>query len=371
MPLLLLEAGILLLIIYLVGVGVGYSLRKAVRPPDAALVPSSKDASEKATSNGANSHEAGTAGVVAAGIAAGVVGTQQIGNNSNKSSYEGPQQRQKPQSSSTSVASQMQTVDIGMRQSSAVEAQYPKVWPVAVGADGAAMIAASVITDGSLKDSYRRPKTMQAGGTVAADGFQESEIRQVSSTMQGAAGAGKLIDGLGDDFTAIDCITPEVERMLKTLGLRRYTQIASLDGVAVAGLNRLLGVFGRIERENWIGQADLLSKVANENSEKLRKNSTSNGSGSSSSGDDLKRIRGINVDIEVKLKRIGITTYEQLANWKPTDVERISELLNFRGRIERENWMEQARILFSGGETEFSKRFDCGEISPLATNFQS
>jgi hypothetical protein len=37
-------------------------------------------------------------------------------------------------------------------------------------------------------------------------------------------------------------------------------------------------------------------------------------------------------------------------------------MLDFKGRIERENWVEQARILASGGFTEFSRRVDRGEV---------
>lgn len=77
--------------------------------------------------------------------------------------------------------------------------------------------------------------------------------------------------------------------------------------------------------------------------------------------DDLKRIRGIGVLIEKKLQSLGITSYEQMANWTGDDVARISEVLDFKGRIERENWIEQARILASGGQTEFSRRVDKGE----------
>jgi predicted flap endonuclease-1-like 5' DNA nuclease len=77
--------------------------------------------------------------------------------------------------------------------------------------------------------------------------------------------------------------------------------------------------------------------------------------------EDLKRIRGIGVLIEKKLNSLGITTYEQIANWTRGDIDRISDVLDFKGRIERENWIEQARILASGGQTEFSRRADRGE----------
>jgi predicted flap endonuclease-1-like 5' DNA nuclease len=74
--------------------------------------------------------------------------------------------------------------------------------------------------------------------------------------------------------------------------------------------------------------------------------------------DDLKRIRGIGLLIEKRLNAMGIVSYEQIANWSADDIERISRSLAFKDRIERENWVEQARILAAGGHTEFSRRLD-------------
>ena len=78
--------------------------------------------------------------------------------------------------------------------------------------------------------------------------------------------------------------------------------------------------------------------------------------------DDLKRIRGIGVLIEKRLNSLGITTYDQVADWTGADIDRISQTLDFKGRIEREAWIEQARILSSGGQTEFSRRVDRGDV---------
>jgi predicted flap endonuclease-1-like 5' DNA nuclease len=78
--------------------------------------------------------------------------------------------------------------------------------------------------------------------------------------------------------------------------------------------------------------------------------------------DDLKRIRGIGLLIERKLNAMGVSTYEQIANWTADDVGTVNAKLEFKGRIERENWIEQARILASGGQTDFSRRFERGEV---------
>ena len=49
--------------------------------------------------------------------------------------------------------------------------------------------------------------------------------------------------------------------------------------------------------------------------------------------------------IEKRLNAMGISTYEQIANWTDADIARVSQTLDFKGRIERESWVEQARIL--------------------------
>ncbi|MBU2533990.1 MAG: hypothetical protein KKB37_14710 [Alphaproteobacteria bacterium] len=78
--------------------------------------------------------------------------------------------------------------------------------------------------------------------------------------------------------------------------------------------------------------------------------------GPDGANDDLKRIRGIGVLIEKRLHAMGFTTFEQIGSWTQSDIDRVSQTLDFRGRIERENWIEQARILAAGGQTEFSRR---------------
>ena len=74
--------------------------------------------------------------------------------------------------------------------------------------------------------------------------------------------------------------------------------------------------------------------------------------------DDLKKIRGIGVLIEKKLNAMGVYSYEQIANWSSEEIQYVSSALDFKGRIEREGWVQQARILASGGQTEFSKRLN-------------
>ncbi len=62
-------------------------------------------------------------------------------------------------------------------------------------------------------------------------------------------------------------------------------------------------------------------------------------------GDDLKVLSGVGPALEKKLHEHGITTYAQIAAWTEADVEDFGEKLSFKGRIEREGWIEQAKTL--------------------------
>lgn len=260
-----------------------------------------------------------------------------------------------------------------------------------------------------------------------------------------------------DDLTRIRAIDSGLQTKLRNLGVRRFADLAALTAPDIKAISEALGISGRIEQENWIGQAQILatggetyysrrlasagpsnpaaaapapspapapaaapppavaaapqpapapvvaaapeaapaapintappapidtappapidiaapadiavaapeavvSDVAplrSVRSELLIGAEAARSPRPAGESDDLKRIRGIGVLIEKKLNSLGIVHYEQVANWTGADIERISRILDFKGRIERENWIEQARILATGGQTEFSRR---------------
>jgi len=70
--------------------------------------------------------------------------------------------------------------------------------------------------------------------------------------------------------------------------------------------------------------------------------------------DDLTRIKGVGLPVALELKKNGIRRFEQVARWTDAEAAQIGKKLGFSGRIERENWMEQARILLAGDELEFT-----------------
>ena len=63
--------------------------------------------------------------------------------------------------------------------------------------------------------------------------------------------------------------------------------------------------------------------------------------------DDLQQIKGIGPKIAGILQELGIQRFEQIAVWSPEKVDWVNERLRFKGRIEREEWIPQARALMA------------------------
>jgi branched-chain amino acid transport system ATP-binding protein len=61
--------------------------------------------------------------------------------------------------------------------------------------------------------------------------------------------------------------------------------------------------------------------------------------------DDLLVIKGIGPVNKKKLNEHGIFHFDQIANWKKSDIEAVEAYLAFDGRIAREDWVGQAKIL--------------------------
>src|ERR1700722_4199699 len=79
--------------------------------------------------------------------------------------------------------------------------------------------------------------------------------------------------------------------------------------------------------------------------------------------DDLKRIRGIGPKNEGRLHGLGIWHFTQIRAWSEENVKWVGSYLAFAGRIDREKWVDQARELAAGHETEFSRRVAAGKVA--------
>lgn len=81
------------------------------------------------------------------------------------------------------------------------------------------------------------------------------------------------------------------------------------------------------------------------------------------SADDLKQIKGIGPKLEKLCNTLGFYHFDQIANWTPAEEAWVdANLEGFKGRVSRDTWIAQAKVLAGGGETEFSKRVEGGDV---------
>ena len=73
--------------------------------------------------------------------------------------------------------------------------------------------------------------------------------------------------------------------------------------------------------------------------------------------DDLKLVSGIGPKIEGILHGLGIYKFAQVGKWKKAERDWVDGYLRFKGRIERDDWIKQAKALAKGGRAEYLKQF--------------
>jgi predicted flap endonuclease-1-like 5' DNA nuclease len=79
--------------------------------------------------------------------------------------------------------------------------------------------------------------------------------------------------------------------------------------------------------------------------------------------DNLKEIKGVGPKLEQLLHSLGVFHFDQVASWTANEVAWVdANLKGFKGRVSRDKWVDQAKVLAAGGETEFSKRVDKGQV---------
>lgn len=78
----------------------------------------------------------------------------------------------------------------------------------------------------------------------------------------------------------------------------------------------------------------------------------------SAAPDELRQLKGVGPKLVTLLNELGVTRFDQIAGWKTADIETIdAQLGTFKGRIVRDNWVEQAGFLAKGDIEGFEAKF--------------
>jgi predicted flap endonuclease-1-like 5' DNA nuclease len=158
-----------------------------------------------------------------------------------------------------------------------------------------------------------------------------------------------------DDLTIISGIGGWIKEKLNVLDIYTFRQISNFNEEDVSLVTEVIEYFpGRIERDEWILQAQELVRIAGKKSELLkrireRKESIYYdrlGVAHKHQANNLTLIKGIGLWIEERLNMLDIYTFEQISKLTPADIETVTEILEISpGRIDRDNWVSQAQEL--------------------------
>lgn len=177
----------------------------------------------------------------------------------------------------------------------------------------------------------------------------------------------KKAQGKADDLKLISGVGPKLEKTLNGLGFWHFHQIAAWKKADVAIVDDELSFKGRIERDDWIPQAKRLAKdsSAAAKSSAPKKAATPKKAAApkkaakpagpvrlkkpEGKADDLKLISGVGPKLEKTLNGLGFWHFRQIAAWKKADVAIVDDQLSFKGRIERDDWIKQAKALAKNG----------------------
>ena len=67
-------------------------------------------------------------------------------------------------------------------------------------------------------------------------------------------------------------------------------------------------------------------------------------------------LKGVGPKLEETLNELGFFHFDQIAKWTEAEIAWVDSRLKFKGRIERDGWIEQSKQLAAGEETEFAKK---------------
>ena len=191
---------------------------------------------------------------------------------------------------------------------------------------------------------------------AAGDTVQFNEILMVDATIGAPLVAGAAVQAEVIDQIKGEKVIHFVKRRRKhgsqrtkghrqQLTLLRVTEILAKGG-AKTGVTAAVGA--RSAPATPVTVAKPAKKAAPKKAE--AKPAPAKKAAATAPADDLKQLSGVGPALAKKLNAAGVTTFAQIAGWKKADVAAMDEKLSFKGRIEREGWIEQAAKLASGKE---------------------
>lgn len=186
-----------------------------------------------------------------------------------------------------------------------------------------------------------------AGETVQ---FNEILMLGGDKTVVGAP----LVDGAAVQAEVIDQVKGDkvinfVRRRRKhsskrTVGHRQKLTLLKITEILASGADKT-GVKAAVGAGSVAAVAAAAAAPKKAAPKKAEKPAAKKAEAPAAGADDLKKLSGVGPALEKKLHEAGVTTFAQIAAWTEEDIAAMDEKLSFKGRIEREGWIEQAKEL--------------------------
>ena len=208
----------------------------------------------------------------------------------------------------------------------------------------------------SLEEELRRTKAGETG-QIAID---EGKIAAVDQSIETKGRETRSAEVLSSELAALKASAAVSERDLatcKSQSVKKDARIAELEAelrsqATVASVAPVTEVSG----QDFDGDGVVEGTSEGSKPETL--------TGPREGGaDDLKQIKGVGPKLEGLLHSLGFYHFDQVAAWGAQEVAWVdANLEGFTGRVSRDEWVSQAKILARGGTTSFSKKVDKGDV---------
>ncbi len=185
----------------------------------------------------------------------------------------------------------------------------------------------------------------------AGDKVQFNDILMVGSTVgtpfvEGAGVQAEVIDQIKGPKTINFVKRRRKHSSARKKGHRQQLTLVRIGDILEKGADKS-GVMAAVNGAG-VAVAAAPKKAAAKKAAPKKEAAPKAGAKAAAGGDDLKQLSGVGPALEKKLHAAGVTTFAQIADWTADDVAAMDEKLSFKGRIEREGWIEQAKELAKG-----------------------
>ncbi|MES0881851.1 NADH-quinone oxidoreductase subunit E [Roseibium sp. SCP14] len=205
---------------------------------------------------------------------------------------------------------------------------------------------------------------MAEGGQTSLSEIEDGTVGEMprahlvdGSERASHAFAGASINAGGNDFDGVP--TPAEDAVAKVRADHAAKAVKTAEAPAAAPAEKKAETTAKKDEP----KADKPAKTKAEASSVAEKEPEILKEARKGKPDDLKKLKGVGPKLEATLNELGFFHFDQVAGWGVEEIAWVDSRLKFKGRIERDGWIEQARILASGDETEFSKRVEAGEVA--------